>query len=142
MADPHDLQRFVAAQQHDYDTACGELRAGAKQSHWMWYIFPQLRGLGQSPIAQHYGISGRAEAEAYLAHPALGPRLESITRVILAIPDKPIGAIMPYPDDLKFHSCMTLFAVVAGRPSVYAEALDRYFAGTKDVNTLRLLGAV
>jgi uncharacterized protein (DUF1810 family) len=139
--DPYDLQRFLVAQQDDYDTACRELRAGAKQSHWIWYIFPQLRGLGQSPTAQHYGISGRAEAQAYLAHLVLGPRLESVTSLMLAIPNKPIGAIMPSPDDLKFHSCMTLFRALAGRPSVYAEALDRYFAGQEDVNTLRLLNS-
>jgi uncharacterized protein (DUF1810 family) len=140
-ADPHNLQHFLDAQATSYDRACREIAAGAKQSHWIWYIFPQMRGLGRSPTAVHYGIAGRAEAEAYLAHPILGPRLEHITRLMLAIEHKPIEAIMPYPDDLKFHSSMTLFATIAGRPSVYWDALDHYFGGREDANTLRLLSA-
>lgn len=141
MSDPFHLERFVDAQRTAYDVACRELEAGAKQSHWIWYIFPQMRGLGYSATSLRYGITSRAEAEAYLAHPVLGPRLVHATRLMLAIQAKSIAEIMPDPDDLKFHSSMTLFAAVAPSNSEFEQALDRYFEGEPDQQTLTLLRA-
>lgn len=141
--DPHDLQRFVDAQVPAIAAALAELRAGRKRSHWMWFVFPQMRGLGLSATAHHYGISGPAEARAYLAHPVLGPRLDDATRAVLGHPDKTLHAIFGSPDDLKFRSSMTLFAHVdAGGGGPYREALDTFCDGAEDPATLKILKAV
>ena len=132
------LQRFIEAQQGVYDRALAELRAGAKRSHWMWFVFPQLKGLGRSATAQHYGIASRAEAEAFWRHPLLGARLRECTERVLAVEGRSALQIFGPPDDLKFRSCMTLFAQVTGEP-VFRKALDRFFAGNTDEQTLRLL---
>src|ERR1019366_6609962 len=113
MSDPFDLQRFVTAKNPVYDGVCAELRNGQKQGHWMWFIFPQLRGLGSSAMAEKYGISSREEAEAYLNHPVLGPRLRECTQLVNLIDARSIEQIFGYPDDLKFRSSMTLFRIVA-----------------------------
>ncbi|CAO3431273.1 DUF1810 domain-containing protein [Azospirillum doebereinerae] len=124
---PFDLQRFVTAQEPVFATVLEELRAGRKRSHWMWFVFPQRRGLGRSETALFYGIDSLDEARAYLAHPILGPRLEQATRAVLAIQGRSLHAIFGYPDDLKFRSSMSLFAEAAGaRPNPYREALDRW----------------
>ncbi len=123
-----DLERFVDAQSRGvYERARDELRQGAKRSHWMWYIFPQLRGLGHSAMAHHYGIPSKDEAKAYLAHPCLGPRLVECTQLVLDANKRSASEIFPYPDDLKFRSSMTLFAQVAPEPNVFAAALAKYF---------------
>jgi uncharacterized protein (DUF1810 family) len=140
MPNPYNLQRFLDAQAPVYARVLAELGAGRKQSHWMWFVFPQLTGLGHSPIAQTFGISSLEEAKAYLAHEVLGPRLAECTRLVLAAGEQPIGEILGYPDDLKFRSCMTLFARAAGEAeSVFTEALARFFAGEPDSRTLELL---
>jgi len=136
---PFDLQRFVDAQSNSYGVAVSELRHGLKVTHWMWYIFPQLRGLGRSPTAWHYGIASLDEARTYLAHPVLGPRLVECTRLVLDA-GKPVSAIFPAPDDLKFRSSVTLFAEAAdASETVFAEALARLCGGVPDEATLRLL---
>jgi uncharacterized protein (DUF1810 family) len=137
--DPSGLERFAAAQEATYTRAVAELRQGEKQSHWMWYIFPQMRGLGRSPLAQRYGIASAAEARAYLAHPVLGPRLLECTQLALDANKASASDIFPFPDDLKFRSCMTLFAQVAAKPSVFTAALQKYCGGEPDPETLRLL---
>ena len=137
--DPHNLQRFLDAQAHVIDQVLAELRDGRKRSHWMWFIFPQIAGLGSSPTAQHFAISGRAEALAYLAHPTLGPRLRQCTDLVNQIPNRTIDDIFGYPDDLKFRSSVTLFSSVAPGEAVFRTALDRYFAGQADPATLALL---
>jgi len=138
--DPLDLERFVAAQAPVFDRALAELQAGRKRSHWMWFIFPQLRGLGFSTTARFYGIASLAEARAYLAHPLLGPRLEICMRTVLAIQDRSLHEIFGTPDDMKFGSCMTLFSLAAdGRDSLFHTALDRYCGGRQDERTLELL---
>ncbi len=139
-ADPFGLERFVEAQEGTYARAVAELRQGIKQSHWMWYIFPQLRGLGRSPLARKYGIASADEARAYLAHPMLGPRLTECTQLAFEANKASAAAIFPYPDDLKFRSCMTLFAQVAPEPGVFTAALRKYCGGEADPETLRLLG--
>jgi len=138
--DPFNLQRFVTAQLLVYDTALGELTAGRKRSHWMWWIFPQLRGLGHSPRAYAYGLSGLAEARAYLAHPVLGPRLADCTRAVLSHPEVSLTAMFGSPDDLKFRSSMTLFAE-AGGGNLYQTATNQACDGRADAATLRLLAA-
>jgi len=149
-ADPHDLRRFVEAQQGVYAQARDELAAGRKRSHWMWFVFPQLRGLGRSEMAHRYGIASRAEAVAYLDHPLLGTRLVECTALMLAAtPGATANAILGSPDDLKFRSSMTLFDAVAAESSrfgplasartPFAAALDRFFAGSADAATLSLL---
>jgi len=149
-ADPHDLRRFVDAQAPVYAQARDELAAGRKRSHWMWFVFPQLRGLGQSAMAHRYGIASRAEAVAYLDHPLLGTRLIECTGLMLAAPrEATASAILGSPDDLKFRSSMTLFGAVAAESarcaaapaalSPFTTALDRFFAGNADPATLRLL---
>jgi uncharacterized protein (DUF1810 family) len=136
--DPFNLQRFVTAQQLVYNTALAELTAGRKRSHWIWWIFPQLRGLGHSPRAYAYGLSGLEEARAYLAHPLLGPRLAECTRAVLSRSDIPLTALFGSPDDLKFRSSMTLFAE-AGGGGLYQTAIDQTCGGQADAATLRLL---
>ncbi|WP_207537548.1 DUF1810 domain-containing protein [Sabulicella rubraurantiaca] len=140
MSDPFDLARFVAAQEGVLDRARAELRTGAKRSHWMWFVFPQLRGLGQSEMAHRYGIASMDEAQAYLAHPQLGPRLLDCTALALAAPAASAHALFGSPDDMKFRSCMTLFARVHPGPSLFEEALARFFEGKPDSRTLALLG--
>lgn len=135
MNNRYDLERFVEAQAGVYDVALGELRAGKKRSHWMWFIFPQIRGLGSSPTAVRYAVSSLDEAKAYLEHPVLGPRLRECTGVLLAVKGRTAGEIFGYPDDLKFHSSMTLFARAAERERVFTEALRMYFDGKMDRGT-------
>ena len=134
-----DLQRFVDAQNPVFDRVCAELRAGRKQTHWMWFIFPQLAGLGSSTIAARYAISGKLEAEAYLAHEILGPRLRRCTQLVNAVAGRSVHEIFGYPDDLKFHSSMTLFAQAAQHEKLFTEALQKYFGGQLDTHTLVLL---
>lgn len=133
------LSRFVAAQQGSYSRALAELRAGRKQSHWMWYIFPQLAGLGRSATARHYAIRDRAEAAAYLAHPLLGERLRACTAATLALPGRSAQAVFGSTDALKFRSCMTLFAAVSERGSLFEQALGQYCDSEPDALTLSLL---
>jgi uncharacterized protein (DUF1810 family) len=140
-ADLHDLQRFVAAQAPVYAQVRDELVRGTKQSHWMWFVFPQLKELGHSATARRYGIASRAEAAAYLAHPLLGARLIECTRLMLAVEGRSALDVLGPPDDLKFHSSMTLFAAVAGPASVFVQALERFFTGVADARTLALLAA-
>jgi uncharacterized protein (DUF1810 family) len=139
MADPFQLQRFVDAQAPVFETVCAELCAGRKASHWMWFVFPQLRGLGRSAMASAYGIASLDEARAYLAHPILGPRLRQCTQRVLDVDGRDAHALFGSPDDLKFCSCMSLFAHAAGGRSVFVAALDRFFDGRPDPATLRLL---
>ena len=139
MSDAFDLHRFVDAQAPVYAAACDELRAGRKTSRWIWFVFPQLRGLGHSATARRYGIASLAEARSYLGHPLLGPRLLQCTRLVLQAQGHSIASIFGSPDDLKFRSCMTLFACTAGDQSVFGGALHRYFDGLPDAATLRLL---
>jgi len=139
MEDPHDLDRFVQAQQTVYRNVKAELQAGRKTTHWMWFIFPQLHGLGHSAMAQRYAIASRQEAEAYLRHPLLGKRLQECTTLVNAVQGRSVQQILGAPDDLKFHSCMTLFAAVAPAEPVFAQALQKYFAGARDPATLALL---
>jgi uncharacterized protein (DUF1810 family) len=135
-ADPYDLARFIAAQELAIDRVRAELRAGRKVSHWMWFVFPQIAGLGRSETARFYAIRSREEAVAYLAHPVLGPRLVECTRLINAVKGSTAEQILGHVDAMKFHSCMTLFAAVdAGQPE-FAEALRRYFGGAPDRATL------
>ncbi len=138
--DPHDLARFVAAQGGDYDRALAEVRSGRKETHWMWYVFPQIDGLGHSATAKRYAIAGRAEAEAYLGHPLLGSRLVECAEAALAVPRKSAAEVFGSPDDLKLRSCATLFACVAPDGSVFHRLLARYFPSGPDYATLRLLG--
>lgn len=138
MTDPFDLMRFVRAQDPVYRDIQGELTRGRKQSHWMWFVFPQVAGLGFSAMSQRYAIASRAEAEAYLAHPILGPRLTECTRLVLAVEGRTINAILGAPDDAKFRSSMTLFDAVSDEP-IFDEALARYFSGERDGATLEIL---
>jgi len=126
--DPFDLQRFVDAQDEDYEQVCTELRNGRKTGHWIWYIFPQLRGLGHSSMSVKYGISSQQEAEAYLKHPVLGPRLEECTRLVNLVEGHTIDEIFGGIDTLKFRSSMTLFASAAPENQIFQEALRKYFA--------------
>ena len=138
VADPFDLARFVAAQAGVYSAALAELRAGRKRSHWMWFVFPQLRGLGRSATARLYGISSLEEATAYLAHPVLGPRLEAAVAAVEASPAASLSGLFGSPDDLKFRSSMTLFAI-AGPSGPYQAALERWCGGEPDHHTVALL---
>ena len=138
MTDPYNLQRFVDAQKTVYDRACSELRQGRKTSHWMWFIFPQLKGLGFSETAQRFAIASREEAEAYLAHPMLGSRLSECTELVTRIEGRIASEIFGYPDDLKFRSCMTLFAHATSENEVFMQALAKYFGSEFDPATLNL----
>ncbi len=139
MDDPFNLQRFVDAQRDEIDHVRAELTRGRKDSHWMWFIFPQLRGLGQSWMANHYGISGRAEAEAYLDHLTLGPRLIECTELVNRIEGKTVEEIFGGIDSMKFRSSMTLFSLCAGDTAVCSRALRKYFNGLHDPVTNELL---
>jgi uncharacterized protein (DUF1810 family) len=138
-ADPHGLSRFVEAQEGVYATALAELRAGRKRSHWMWFVFPQVAGLGVSPTAQHFAIRALDEARAYLAHPVLGPRLVECAAAVLAVEGRTAHEIFGSPDDLKLRSSMTLFAQVSAPGSVFDQVLDRLFHGQSDERTQALL---
>lgn len=134
------LQRFVDAQAGVIEDVCAELRAGNKQSHWIWFIFPQLRGLGHSAMAQHYGIASRAEALAYWRHPLLGPRLKECMQLLLAHEGLSAQGMLGAIDALKLRSCATLFAAVAPEEPVFGEVLQRFYGGVADERTLALLG--
>ena len=138
-ADPHDLERFVAAQAAVYSQVTAELGRGQKASHWIWFVFPQLKSLGRSATARRFGIASRAEAAAYLSHPLLGARLFECTRLMLFVDGKTALEILGSPDDLKFRSSMTLFAAIAGAAPEFQLALAKYFAGQADPATLALL---
>ena len=142
-AEPYNLQRFVDAQEHTFNTVEAELLAGQKRTHWMWFIFPQWHGLGSSAMAVRFAISSLQEGVAYLEHPVLGQRLRDCTALVNAIPDRSLSEVFGYPDDLKFHSSMTLFAKVAEdlrlKAPGFQNALTKYFAGGADVRTLSLL---
>jgi len=139
MNDPYDLQRFVEAQQPVYDRVCAELRQGRKRSHWMWFIFPQIKGLGHSATAQRFAISSLAEARAYLEHPLLGPRLRECSRLAAAVDGRSIDDILGFPDNMKFRSSMTLFSLAAPEDRVFKDCLDKYFGGVADPATLAQL---
>jgi uncharacterized protein (DUF1810 family) len=134
----YDLNRFVEAQDPLYSRVVSELAAGAKRTHWMWFVFPQISGLGFSAMAQRYAIGSRMEAMAYLDHPVLGPRLIECTRLVLDVTGKTIHTILGSPDDIKFRSSMTLFDAVSDNP-IFAEAIGKYYAGEKDEPTLTTL---
>ncbi len=140
--DPHDLNRFVQAQEGVYDQALAEIRSGRKRSHWMWYIFPQFDGLGpvRPPDYKHYAIKSIAEAKAYLSHPVLGPRLVECAEAALSVQGRTAYEIFGSPDDKKLRSCATLFASVSQPGSVFDRLLDKYYQGERDSKTLRLLG--
>jgi uncharacterized protein (DUF1810 family) len=142
MAESHDLQRFVQAQAGVYPVALAEIRAGRKRSHWMWFVFPQLAGLGSSPTAQTYAIRSLAEARAYLAHPVLGPRLVECVQAANGVQGRSADDIFGYPDELKFRSSLTLFLLAAASEAKapFQRALDKYFAGQGDSATLNKLG--
>ena len=135
----YDLDRFVKAQEYDYDTALREIRGGRKRSHWMWYIFPQLKGLGYSSTSQYYGIRDLEEAQDYMEHPVLGPRLVEISEALLVLDTSDASAVMGYPDDLKLRSSMTLFELAAPEQPVFGRVLEKYYAGRRDERTLELL---
>jgi uncharacterized protein (DUF1810 family) len=137
--DPFDLRRFVGAQQDTYAQAVRELAAGRKASHWMWYVFPQLRGLGHSAMANRFGIASLDEARAYLAHALLGPRLQECVQLALRIDGRTITDVFGSPDDMKFRSCMTLFQAAAPEQAMFGEALRKYFDAVADASTLELL---
>jgi uncharacterized protein (DUF1810 family) len=139
MPDPYNLQRFVDAQNPVYDAVCAELRRGHKTSHWMWFVFPQIAGLGNSPLARKFAITTLDEARAYLRHPILGQRLHESTRLVNAVSGRTIHEIFGSPDDMKFHSCMTLFAHATGENQDFLEALQTYYGGQEDSLTLERL---
>lgn len=138
--DPFALARFVAAQQGSYDQALAELRAGRKRSHWIWFVLPQLRGLGLSAMSERYGIDGLAEARAYLAHPLLGARLRECVAALLSHGSRSATEILGEVDAMKLRSCLTLFAQAAGEGSVFDAALERFFGGQPCAETMRRLG--
>lgn len=141
MADPYNLRRFVDAQDTVYPRVVAELSHGRKQSHWMWFIFPQIVGLGFSELAQRFAITSPGEAIAYLAHDVLGRRLIECTSLVLAVRNRTINEILGSPDDIKFRSSMTLFDAVSDNP-IFAQAVAKYFPQGKDMATLRILGAM
>jgi uncharacterized protein (DUF1810 family) len=137
--DPYDLDRFVAAQERTYSRALAELRRGRKESHWMWFVFPQVAGLGFSPTSMRYAIRDLAEARAYLAHPVLGPRLVECCEAVLAVEGRSAHEVFGSPDDVKLRSCATLFAAAAPPGSVFAALIDKYFQGEPDAKTVTRL---
>lgn len=140
-SDPHDLARFVRAQQADYQQALAEVRAGRKVSHWMWYIYPQFDGLGFSATSRQYAIKSAAEAVEYLRHPLLGPRLAECCEAAVAAEGRSARDIFGSPDDMKLRSCATLFAAVSPPGSVFERVLEKFFQGARDEKTIRLIGA-
>jgi len=139
MNNDYDLERFVEAQQSDYAIALSETKSGRKQSHWMWYIFPQIQGLGSSDTSRYYAIENAGEAINYLAHPVLGNRLKTISHVLIQVAGRTAHQIFGSPDDMKLHSSMTLFAGLPGTDSVFQQVLDKYFSGEPDKKTLQIL---
>ncbi|WP_142860717.1 DUF1810 domain-containing protein [Salinigranum halophilum] len=137
--DPHNLQRFVETQESVIEEVKEELRSGRKRTHWMWYVFPQMEGLGRSQMAQRYAISSRDEAEAYLVHSILGPRIRECTEIVNAVEGRSVNDIFGSPDDLKFRSSMTLFDAAAKDPTPFRTALKRYYDNEPDPKTLELL---
>lgn len=135
----HDLNRFISAQERSYDAALREIKSGRKRTHWMWYIFPQIAGLGFSSTAQFYAISSMQEAKDYYAHPVLGKRLVEISEALLTLDTNDAGAVMGYPDDLKLRSSMTLFLAASG-DAVFQKVLDKFYSGKPDSKTLSILG--
>jgi uncharacterized protein (DUF1810 family) len=140
--DPYDLQRFVDAQNPCFERVCSELRDGSKRGHWMWFIFPQIKGLGHSSLAQKFAISSREEAEAYSRHSILGPRLQECTCLVNLIEGRSLEQIFGHPDDLKFRSCMTLFAHATEDNQVFVDALKKYCGGKFDPLTLTAFSVV
>lgn len=138
--DHHDLERFVEAQEGDYEAALAELRAGRKHTHWIWYVFPQLAGLGSSPTARRYAIASLDEAHAYLAHPVLGPRLVEATTAALSSGETDPHRLFGSPDDLKFRSSMTLFAAADPGQQAFRDALETFYRGEPDSTSLQMLG--
>ncbi len=140
MSKEYNIERFIDAQQRDYATALSEIKNGRKRSHWMWYIFPQIQGLGFSETSRYYGIKNIEEAEAYLMNPVLGKRLIEISQELLTLADTNANKIFGSPDDMKLKSSMTLFASVPNSNPVFQQVLDKYFRGAKDEKTLQLIG--
>jgi uncharacterized protein (DUF1810 family) len=138
--DPYDLNRFISAQEGVYDRALAELWDGLKRSHWMWYIFPQIEGLGHSPTTRLYSIKSLEEARQYLAHPVLGARLVACAEAVLAVQGQSASDIFGHPDDWKLQSSMTLFELVAGPRSVFGRVLEKYYQGKRDPRTLQIVG--
>lgn len=141
MDDPYDLERFVEAQRGTYEQACAELRRGRKTGHWIWFIFPQMKGLGMSAMSERYGIGSLKEAKAYLAHPVLGPRLREISEIVLGIEGRTVEEIFGWPDDMKLRSSMTLFAMASGDERVFVDLLAKYFGGKRDERRLEMVRA-
>ena len=139
--DTWDLERFVQAQAGVLPAVLDELGRGRKRSHWMWFVFPQLEGLGMSSMARHYGLASIEEARAYLAHPVLGPRLRQCCQLMLQVPGRSAHEILGSPDDLKFRSCATLFAAAEPREPLFRQCLERFYGGEPDARTLDLLRA-
>jgi uncharacterized protein (DUF1810 family) len=139
--DSFNLSRFVQAQDDGYEAALSEIRSGRKRSHWMWFIFPQFKGLGSSPTSQRYAIGSLGEAEAYLAHPVLGPRLLESAEAVLGIEGRSASDVFGFPDDVKLRSCATLFAHVSPEGSVFERLLEKYFSGQRDEKTTDLIRA-
>jgi uncharacterized protein (DUF1810 family) len=137
--DPFQLSRFVTAQDRIYDRVLAELKSGRKRSHWMWFVFPQIEGLGFSSTTRYYSIKSLEEAQRYLKHPVLGKRLRECTETILALEDLSASSIFGYPDDLKLKSSMTLFTGVAEPQSIFSRVLDKYYQGTRDERTVAIL---
>ena len=135
----NDLKRFLDAQENDFERALAEIKRGRKQSHWMWYIFPQIAGLGFSETSRFYAVKDRAEAELYLAHPVLGARLVRISEALLEIEGKTANQIFGSPDDMKLKSSMTLFGALKNTNPIFQSVLDKYFNGTNDLRTLQLI---
>ena len=136
-----NLERFVEAQKHSYSTALSEIKSGRKRSHWMWYIFPQIKGLGYSSTAQYYAIQSREEAEAYLEHPVLGKRLVEISEELLRLKSSNAREVFGYPDDMKLKSSMTLFFLVS-KETIFRQVIDKFFEGEMDERTKELLGEI
>jgi uncharacterized protein (DUF1810 family) len=139
MSDPYDLERFVEAQRGTYEQACAELQRGRKTGHWMWFVFPQIAGLGMSSMSQRYAIGSLDEARAYLAHAVLGARLRAICGILLGIEGRTAEEIFGWPDDMKLWSSMTLFAHASGDERVFVDVLAKYFGGKRDGRTLEML---
>ena len=141
MSDPFDLERFIASQDAVWPRVRAEMAAGRKESHWIWFVFPQITGLGSSPRSVHFAIRSRDEAKAYLAHPVLGTRLREVTDSVLNIEGQSVREIFGDPDDMKFRSSMTLFDAVSPN-DIFATALEKYFTGQRDARTLEILGEI
>jgi len=139
-SDPYDLRRFVQAQEHVYERALAEIRGGSKRTHWMWYIFPQIDGLGSSPTAKRYAIKSAEEAKAYLDHPILGPRLLECAEAVVRIEGRTAEEVFGSPDDLKLRSCATLFACVMQQRSIFDRLIEKFYEGKRDRRTQQLLG--